>query len=246
MSQNRKKILLVDDDSSIRQQGRALLKDLYEVFPLPSARKMFEVLENVAPDLILLDITMPEMNGFDAMSSLKNNPSHAKIPVIFLTASNDRDSVLKGLQLGPAGFVTKPFSSIDLTEHIENILNPHKDDRKVILAVDDAPNLLKTVHSALRDKYKVYTLPKPENLETMLLSIKPDLFLLDYKMPHISGFDLVPLIREAPEHKETPIIFLTSEGTKKHVIESVGIGACDFIVKPFNIDVLREKIEKHI
>jgi DNA-binding response OmpR family regulator len=189
---------------------------------------------------------MPEMDGFETMRRLKKNKRFAKIPVVFLTASNDRDSVVKGSHLGVSGFVTKPFSALDLSEHIENILNPHIDNRKIILAVDDAPNILKTVHSALRDKFKVYTLPKPENLENMLQGITPNLFLLDCKMPKISGFDLVPIIREFPAHKETPIIFLTSEGTEDHVTASVLIGACDFIIKPFNTDTLREKVEKHI
>jgi len=262
MGSDRRKIMLVDDDNSCRQQGRAILKDYYEVYPFHSARKLFEVLEEVKPDLILLDIQMPVLDGFETIKRLKSDYRYAHIPVIFLTASNDKESVVKGKKLGAAGFVTKPFSASDLCDRIEKCLtiaaltdiyeNEAPRDKKPgsekpsILAIDDAPDVLKAVHAMLRDKYKVYTLPKPEKLHDFLSKTTPDLFLLDFHMPAMSGFDLLPIIREYPEHKETPVIFLTSEGTVDHLTVAVELGACDFIVKPFESDVLNEKIAKHI
>jgi len=257
MSDNRRKIMLVDDDTACRQQGRAILKDYYEVYPFHSARKLFEVLEEFVPDLILLDIQMPVIDGFEAIKRLKSDERFAQIPVIFLTASNDKDSVIKGSKLGAAGFVTKPFSAPDLCDHIERCLTyaaltvpPVKkepnDEKPVVLAIDDAPDVLKAVHAMLRDKYKVFTLPKPEKLSEFLKKTTPDLFLLDFQMPGLSGFDLIPIIRELPEHKDTPIIFLTSEGTYDHLTHAVDLGARDFIVKPFDMDVLREKVAHHI
>ena len=259
MSQRRKKIMLVDDNSSSRTQGRAILKEFYEVYPLSSAYKLFEVLELFVPDLILLDIRMPGIDGFQALKQLKSDERYAQIPVIFLTASNDKESVIKGSSLGVAGFITKPFSGPDLVGHIEKCLNPaggsNAEDnnygessgtKRIILAVDDAPDILRAVHSMLHVKYKVYTLPKPDKLSKLLRDITPDLFLIDYKMPSISGFDLIAIIRGFPEHKETPVIFMTSEGTFDNLSTAVDLGACDFIAKPFEMDVLRSKIEKHI
>jgi len=118
--------------------------------------------------------------------------------------------------------------------------------KPVIIAVDDSPAILKAVSSVLDGEYKVFTLSKPAELEKVLLKINPDLFLLDYKMPEISGFDLIPVIRGFEEHKDTPIIFLTSEGTVDNVTAAMALGACDFVVKPFKPDVLRGKILKHI
>ena len=113
-----------------------------------------------------------------------------------------------------------------------------------ILAVDDAPDVLKSVFHELRDLYTVFTLPKPEMLESFLMKTTPDLFLLDYNMPVLSGFDLIPIIRRFKKHEHTPIIFLTSEGTIDNLSAAVALGASDFIVKPFNPDILREKIAK--
>jgi DNA-binding response OmpR family regulator len=251
--------MLVDDNNSCRMQGRAILKDYYEVYPLSSAYKLFEVLELFLPDLILLDIKMPVIDGFQALTHLKSDERFAQIPVIFLTASNDKESVIKGSSLGVAGFVTKPFIGPELVEHIERCLNPAvendaednnygetSDKKRIILAVDDAPDILRTIHSMLHVKYKVYTLPKPEKLTKLLRDITPNLFLIDYKMPSISGFDLIDLIRKIPGHEETPVIFMTSEGTFDNINAAVELGACDFIVKPFEMDVLRGKIERHL
>jgi putative two-component system response regulator len=116
----------------------------------------------------------------------------------------------------------------------------------VILAVDDSHDILKAIVSILRDEYNVVPLPNPTMLENTLQQVTPELFLLDYKMPDINGFDLIPIIRNFKEHKCTPIVFLTSEGTVDRVSTALALGACDFIVKPFRADVLREKIAKHI
>jgi len=258
MENVRRKIMLVDDDATCRQQGRAVLKDLFEVYPLPSASKLFEMLGKFLPDLILLDIHMPVYDGFDTIKQLKSDPRYAHIPVIFLTASNDKKTVVKGSSLGAAGFIIKPFTAEDLFEHVERCFgtpeekftSPEekdiKDDKPVVLAIDDSPDVLKSVYSMLRDIYKVFALPKPEKLKDFLTKTTPDVFLLDYQMPDISGFDLIPVIREFPEHKETPIIFLTSAGTIEHLTVAVDLGASDFIVKPFEKDVLRAKVAKSI
>jgi len=119
-------------------------------------------------------------------------------------------------------------------------------EKLLVLTVDDSPAILEAVAAVLSSKYKVFKLPKPTMLVNVLKQMKPNLFLLDYQMPELNGFELVPIIRGIEEHKDTPIIFLTSEGTVDNITAAVGLGACDFIVKPFNPDQLREKVAKHI
>jgi len=118
--------------------------------------------------------------------------------------------------------------------------------KPVILAVDDSPVILKSVSSLLSDEYKVYMLAKSVLLEKTLSQITPDLFLLDYNMPIINGFDLIPIIRGFEEHSDTPIIFLTSEGTIDNISGAVMLGACDFIVKPVQPELLKERISRHL
>ena len=120
------------------------------------------------------------------------------------------------------------------------------DHKPVVLVVDDSPVVLKSVSSYLSDDYKVYILAKSYLLKKMLKQIKPDLFLLDYNMPVLNGFDLIPIIRGFAEHRNTPIIFLTSEGTIDNVSSAVKLGACDFISKPVQPGAFRERIAKYI
>ena len=126
-------------------------------------------------------------------------------------------------------------------------LEDEENTRKLrILAIDDSAVMLKTISAILGDHYQMYTMIKPTMLEKFLQQITPELFLLDYKMPELSGFDLIPIIRSFKEHENTPIIFLTSEGTLDNLSAAVMLGACDFAVKPVKTKVLREKIANHI
>lgn len=127
------------------------------------------------------------------------------------------------------------------------LLDQEEASRKLrILAVDDAPVTLKIVSSLLGNEYDVYCMSNPKMLEPFLRQVTPELFLLDYKMPELSGFDLIPIIRNFVEHKKTPIIFLTSLGTVTNISTAMSLGACDFMVKPIQASILRDKISKHI
>jgi len=128
----RNKIFLVDDVKANLTMGRDLLKTFYEVYPLPSAARLFELLENVIPDLILLDIEMPEMDGYEAIKKLKSDPRFASIPIIFLTAKDDDDSEMEGFDLGAADYVTKPFSGPLLLKRIANLLMIERQKQELI------------------------------------------------------------------------------------------------------------------
>ena len=156
-----------------------------------------------------------------------------------VTSVLDEDG--KAYENPPASYEAQSLKiAIKMLEHEEAT-------RKMrILAIDDAPVMLKTISSILSDEYKVYGMTNPTMLEKFLRQITPELFLLDYKMPELSGFDLIPIIRSFEEHKDTPIIFLTSFGTSDHVSAALTLGAVDFVVKTFQDTILREKIAKHI
>jgi len=101
---------------------RNLLKAFYEVYPAPSAAKLFKIAEKIIPDLILLDVNMPDMSGYEAIGVLKENPRYKDIPVVFLTAKDDETSAMRGLELGASDYVTKPFYGPLLLRRISNIL----------------------------------------------------------------------------------------------------------------------------
>lgn len=118
-----KTIFVVDDNDTNLSMVENVLEDLYCVMTLPSAAKMFMLLERVKPDLILLDIEMPEINGFEAMRWLKNHEQYTNIPVIFLTALLDISIEVKGFELGAVDFISKPFSAEVLLNRIKTHLH---------------------------------------------------------------------------------------------------------------------------
>jgi CheY-like chemotaxis protein len=139
-----------------------------------------------------------------------------------------------------------PDESASLSAHVEFLREQEANRKLLVLAVDDSPDILMAVATVLSSEYKVFRLPKPTMLENVLKQVHPELFLLDYQMPELNGLELIPIIRNLEDHKHTPIIFLTSEATRDLASAAIGMGACDFIVKPFNPDILREKVGKHI
>ncbi|MDR2731503.1 MAG: response regulator [Treponema sp.] len=119
---DKKKIIVVDDNPENLSALRITLKDLYEVYPSPSAVKMFNFLEHVQPDLILLDVEMPEMNGHEAIKKLKSDDKYKDIPVIFLTSMTDEQSKAEGLSLGAVDYIYKPFVTPQLLERLAKYL----------------------------------------------------------------------------------------------------------------------------
>jgi putative two-component system response regulator len=118
-----KTILVVDDSATNLAIAEESLADSFNVLTFSSAEKMLPVLEKITPDLILLDIEMPGMNGFEAMMQLKANNSYSKIPVVFLSAMSDDANKAFGIELGAAGFITKPFSVAELLNQIKSLVN---------------------------------------------------------------------------------------------------------------------------
>lgn len=119
MERRRKIIFLVDDDITNLKIGKISLSDSYQVVTLNSGARLLAMLEKRIPDLILLDVEMPEMNGYETIKIIKGNKAFEQIPIIFLTAKSDIKSEMEGLSLGATDYIYKPFSPPLLQKRIE-------------------------------------------------------------------------------------------------------------------------------
>ena len=115
-----KTIFIVDDNDTNLMAAKTALDGVYKTYALPSAEKMFKLAEKIKPDLILLDVDMPEIDGFKAFKILKSDDNLKSIPVLFLSAKDDKAMKKHGLELGALDFINKPFSSSELINRIEN------------------------------------------------------------------------------------------------------------------------------
>ncbi len=115
-------IFVVDDSDTNLITADKSLEKRYRVMTMSSAAKMFKLLNKITPDLILLDIEMPEMNGFETLARLKAHHTYASIPVIFLTSQVNAEIEANGFDLGVVDFITKPFSELVLLNRIRTHL----------------------------------------------------------------------------------------------------------------------------
>lgn len=131
-----KTIFIIDDNNVNLLTAAEALSMHYRVFTFASAEGMFEQIEKIKPDLILLDILMPNMDGFEAIKLLKSSGRFLDIPVIFLTSRNDEGTESQGFAMGAVDFITKPFSKpvllnrINTHLKIENIIHERTDSLK--------------------------------------------------------------------------------------------------------------------
>ena len=119
----RKRILAVDDAATILLRITDTLEKYYDVITVNSGVRALRYLERVKPDLILLDIRMTPKNGFETLREIRDMKDRADIPVIMLTAMEDKDSVLEGITLGISDYILKPFAPDDLLSRIRRVLD---------------------------------------------------------------------------------------------------------------------------
>ena len=119
----KQKVLVVDDEDNIRMLVRFNLEKAgYEVFEAEDGRKAVEIAVDLTPDIVLLDLMLPGIDGLEVCRNLKRNPRTAALPIIMLTAKSDEIDRVIGLELGADDYMTKPFSQRELVARIKAVL----------------------------------------------------------------------------------------------------------------------------
>jgi two-component system, sensor histidine kinase and response regulator len=131
------KILIVDDNpQNIKVLGSILSENNYGIIVASNGLQTLRTLEKVLPDLILLDVNMPEMDGFETCERIKSNPLTQEIPILFLTARVDTDDIVRGFKMGAVDYITKPFNSVELLARIQTHID-FKDQKKLLSQKND-------------------------------------------------------------------------------------------------------------
>jgi len=143
---------MVDDNLTNLTMGKNMLKTFYQVIPVTSAEALFKTLEEVTPETILLDIDMPEMDGYETIKILKSDDRWKDIPVIFLTAMAGSDNEVEGFDLGAVDYITKPFSAPILLKRIEKELLYEKQRKDLIEAQTELKVHLDNLETMVQSK----------------------------------------------------------------------------------------------
>ena len=212
-----KTVLIIDDDPTVSElMKRQLIKENYKVVVAPNGKEGIRLARDLKPDVITLDILMPEMDGWSVLRTLKADPEVSDIPVIMASILDEKN---KGFSLGAADFLSKPVQKEYLMKSIRNLIG-NKDNLKICLIEDD--DSLRFTMREILEKQDVKIIEAENGKIGMSIlqneEIKPDLILLDLMMPVMNGFEFLKVIRET-ELSTIPILVLTgadlSEEEKK-------------------------------
>ncbi|HBB36223.1 MAG TPA: histidine kinase [Cyanobacteria bacterium UBA9273] len=202
--QEHKTILVVDDDAHIRELLRqSLVEEGYEVTEAVNGMEAITQAKAIHPDLIILDVMMPQINGFDVAAVLKNDPQTMNIPIIILSLLEDKQ---RGYRVGIDRYLTKPINRSELVKKIGLLLKQGRSYKKV-LVVDKNASTLKTLSDVLLSQgYGVVEASDGQDGIDKALSIKPDLIIIDSVLSQ--EYDLVKTLRFAKGLENVSLIFL--------------------------------------
>ncbi len=261
---DRPRILIVDDVHENLHALMNLLRDEYAIVAATSGEKALELARRLPhPDLILLDIRMPGMDGYSVLAELKIDPATADIPVIFVTALAEAADEARGLALGVADYITKPVNPDLLHTRVRTQLELQRYRRNPVmldvmghvpngrtqslLVVDDVPENIHELLEALKDTYRIQVANSGARaLEIVNGPSPPDLVLLDVMMPGMDGYEVCRRIKETAAGNRIPVIFVTVVDAVSDKVRGFEMGAADYITKPFDIDEVHARVRTHL
>ena len=266
-------ILVVDDDPlNIKLLAAQLLSKGYRVMTASDGEMALAKIEETPPDLILLDIMMPGIDGYEVTRRLKTNPETKEIPIILVTALTEDSEKKKGLEAGADEFINKPVnypeldarvcSLLKLKEYQDQIGSRKKSEHLMSQGTvkqetgDRRKANLPTVLVAEDDRTSAklmttYLSAIPCKIETAgtgaealrIISLKKiDIVLLDIMMPVLDGFEVCKSIKEKEETIPIQVVMITGLTDTKSKLKGIELGTDDFLVKPVNKDELRARV----
>jgi GAF domain-containing protein/DNA-binding response OmpR family regulator/sensor histidine kinase YesM len=244
------KILVVDDDEHILELLRHQLEaDGYRVLTSQRGEDVFQIARSEQPDLITLDIILADMNGFEILEKLKEDPATSSIPVIIVSVVPDAET--RGLALGAAGYIGKPFEESQVLGQVQEVLSSFGivDDAQLnhVLVVDDDRHIVSWLKEALTNSgFIVQGAYNGHEALALAREDSPDLILLDLKMPDMDGYEVIRNLRREQITRNIPVIVITGtpfDDDYDHV-KILGMGVEHMLTKPFSVETLVEEIKR--
>ncbi|MCQ1536993.1 response regulator [Methanosarcina sp. KYL-1] len=212
-------ILVVDDDKNSNELLRIVLVEAgYRVASIYNGRTVLAVAKELKPDVITLDVFMPDANGWLVLRQLKNDPEAASIPVLIISMTDKNEL---GIALGATYSFTKPVKKPELMGSLGEITQKFRFESPKVLIVDDDENAVELLNSMIEPEgFEVVKAYGGQDGMEKLFSVHPDILILDLMMPEVSGFDVISSMREDLSTKDLPLIVCTAgEFTEKNIEE---------------------------
>jgi diguanylate cyclase (GGDEF)-like protein len=241
-------VFVVDDNSTNLTMAEKALSANYRVIALPSGEKMFKAMEKFTPDLILLDIEMPEMTGFDALEILQKK--YGKIPVVFTTGLSDENLLPKALNAGAIDVINKPFTSAALLNCVKHYVNENFDAadkfKNSVLIIDDQSTSITSLANILGPELIIYSAENGRDGINAAEKYLPDVILLDILMLDMDGHSVITELKNSEKTKNIPVIFITTLSDCDNEEYGLSLGAVDYISKPFSATIVNLRVQNQL
>lgn len=212
--EKKNKVLIIDDDLELSSLIKIILEQKNMSVSICNTSSLaLEYLKKSAPDLILLDIMMPEINGHELLDQIKNDQQFQMIPVIMLSSKKNQSDITKAFDHGVIDYLVKPIRPEHVLIKIENALEAIR--RKILIIESN-----QEINQSLCLNFKSFgfqTLSAFSVNQAQILTARhaPDLIILDWTMPNMQALHFLKYARETSELTHTPILILTGENTEQ-------------------------------
>jgi DNA-binding response OmpR family regulator len=234
------RILVVEDDPDIAALiARNLTQVGYIAETVGTGKKAIERIKADPPDLVTLDIYLPDIDGLKVLRALKEDPLTADVPVVVVSVMPENK---ESLRLGAIDYLTKPIDAAALIEVISRVLG----QTGCVLVVEDDLDTSKMVTETLqRAGLRVLVTANGKHALSLAKDEQPDLILLDLKLPRMDGYTVLHNLKQVPATADIPVMIMTGsvvlDEAKRQ--EFMNLGAASLLAKPFEVKTLLAQIE---
>jgi two-component system cell cycle response regulator len=267
------KILIVDDEPlNVKLLAAMLPSDQYDTVCAYSGEEALKIVTDLPPDLILLDIMMPGLTGYEITRILKSDPDSQDIPIVLVTAFGGSDSEIKGLEAGADEFLNKPVNKTELlaraksllrlgqykqqiksrTCSLNSVVHGNKDNNcsekeinlPSILIVEDNKIDEKLLQRYLQgEPYQIKLAKDGEEAISRAQQERIDVILLDLILPRKNGFEVCSALKEMEHTQNIQIVAITGLSDLESKLKGIELGVDDYLFKPVNMHILRTRVK---
>ena len=268
------RVLVVDDIlSNVKLLEAKLTAEYFEVISAFNGQECLAKMEEGAPDIVLLDVMMPGMDGFEVCRRIKSNPKTAHVPVVMVTALDQPSDRVAGLEAGADDFLTKPVDDAALFARVRSLvrLKMMTDELRMrestgqgmglldpaetltennqtgrILVIEDRAESVAWFASALTPAHEVSS---ADTFEEALVRVKGgdyDLIVVSLGMRSFDGLRLCSQLRSLPEGRHVPILVVVSDGDRRKLTQALEMGVNDYLTRPVDKNELVARVRTQL